>query len=128
MYGPSGQADMILISAGVDKSQRFDQNILYVGSDISYVIQTIIYLNVILGTSALAIFLILVVCPMHAWIYPEHRAIELLAIQRLTPEQRALLDRLWADARTGYEGRLTESITDPGQGRHPRLTRQFLIQ
>lgn len=119
---------MILISERVDKSQRFDQNVHSLGSNISYGIQTFLYLNVMPKTSALAIFLILAVCPTHAWIYPEHRAIALLAIQRLTPEQRAVLDRLWADARTGYEGRLTESIIDPGQGRHPRLIRQFLIQ
>jgi hypothetical protein len=54
-----------------------------------------------------------------AWVYPEHRRIALLAIQKLKPEHRAILDRLWADARTGYESRLTESVIDVGQGVHP---------
>ena len=37
----------------------------------------------------------------HAWIYPEHRDITVLAIQKLDPGRRATLDMLWADARRG---------------------------
>lgn len=54
-----------------------------------------------------------------AWVYPEHRRIALLAIQKLNPEQRAILDRMWATARKGHEARLTESIIDVDQGVHP---------
>jgi hypothetical protein len=53
------------------------------------------------------------------WVYPEHRSIALKAIQNLSPEHRAILDRMWAEARKGYEGRLTESIIDVGQGIKP---------
>lgn len=54
-----------------------------------------------------------------AWVYPEHRRIALLAVQKLSPEHRAILDRLWAQARIGQEGRLTESVIDINQGLHP---------
>ncbi|MBE0558162.1 MAG: hypothetical protein IH628_13095, partial [Proteobacteria bacterium] len=54
-----------------------------------------------------------------AWVYPEHRAIMLLAIQNLDPERRAVLDRLWAQARVGHEGRLTEAVAEFAQGEKP---------
>ncbi len=54
-----------------------------------------------------------------AWVYPEHRRIALLAIQKLNPQQRKTLDSLWALARTGNESRLTEKIIEPEQGFHP---------
>lgn len=54
-----------------------------------------------------------------AWVYPEHRRIALLAVQKLSPARRAILDRLWAQARAGSEARLTESIIDINQGLHP---------
>jgi hypothetical protein len=54
-----------------------------------------------------------------AWIYPEHRRIALLAIQKLSPEQRAILDKLWFKARVGYEGRLTDLVIDPSQSIAP---------
>jgi len=47
---------------------------------------------------------------LNAWIYPEHRYIGILAIMKLTPEERATLNRMWSDARMGYESRLTESV------------------
>jgi hypothetical protein len=56
---------------------------------------------------------------LNAWIYPEHREIALLAIQKLSPEYRAIMDKLWADARTGYELRLTESVIDATQSIKP---------
>jgi hypothetical protein len=50
-----------------------------------------------------------------AWVYPEHRDIAVLAVESLDPERRAAFDRLWADARAGYEGRLCEHGADlPG--------------
>ncbi len=52
---------------------------------------------------------------LKAWIYPEHRDIALLAIQNLSPEYRSALDKLWAEARTGYENRLTETVIDATQ-------------
>lgn len=54
-----------------------------------------------------------------AWIYPEHRRIALLGIQKLTPEQRAILDKLWLDARVGNEDRLTTLVIDPSQSIRP---------
>jgi hypothetical protein len=55
----------------------------------------------------------------YAWIYPEHRDITLLAIQKLDRENRAKLDELWVEARIGYEDRLTEAIIDPTQSINP---------
>ncbi len=54
-----------------------------------------------------------------AWIYPEHRDIALLAIENLSPEYRSVLDQLWAEARMGYEERLTESVIDATQTTNP---------
>jgi hypothetical protein len=65
------------------------------------------------------IILFLGISQLNAWIYPEHRDIALLAIQNLSPEYRAILDKLWADARTGYENRLTEAVIDATQSIEP---------
>jgi len=54
-----------------------------------------------------------------AWIYPEHRDITLLAVQKLDRQRRAILDRLWAEARSGHEKRLCEQAADIGQARKP---------
>ncbi|HUM03148.1 MAG TPA: hypothetical protein VL084_12730 [Thermoanaerobaculia bacterium] len=48
-----------------------------------------------------------------AWIFPEHRDITAKAIQDLPPAERAVLDRLWADARLGKETRLCEDPAAP---------------
>jgi hypothetical protein len=65
------------------------------------------------------IFLFLNISQLNAWIYPEHRDIALLAIQKLSPEYQAIMDKLWSDARTGYELRLTESVIDATQSIKP---------
>ncbi len=54
-----------------------------------------------------------------AWVYPEHRAIMLLAIKNLTPQRRAVLDRIWEEARIGHEDRLTIVPADFEQGEKP---------
>jgi hypothetical protein len=54
-----------------------------------------------------------------AWVYPEHRDIAVQAVQSLDPEQRAVLDRLWAEARSGHERRLCGQAAEAGQGRKP---------
>jgi len=41
-----------------------------------------------------------------AWIYPEHREITLLAIEKLSADYRISLDELWPQARVDYELRL----------------------
>jgi len=50
------------------------------------------------------------------WIYPEHRDITVLAIQKLDPGRRAVLDMLWTDARRGYELRLSPFAADTTLG------------
>ena len=57
--------------------------------------------------------------PAFAWVFPEHRDIAVLAVQRLDPEQRALLQELWSAARGGHESRLCAQVADPAQGRKP---------
>jgi hypothetical protein len=54
-----------------------------------------------------------------AWIYPEHRDITVRAIQKLDPGRRAVLDRLWVDARLGYEARLSIAVADSAPGEEP---------
>jgi hypothetical protein len=51
-----------------------------------------------------------------AWIYPEHRDITLLAIQKLPAGKRIILDELWKAARKGYENRLTDFVIDTTSG------------
>lgn len=63
--------------------------------------------------------LFLVPSRLNAWVYPEHRDIMLLAIQKLSPEYKNTLDALWAEARIGYEFRLTESVVDATQTTSP---------
>jgi hypothetical protein len=58
---------------------------------------------------------------MYAWLYPEHRDIALLAIQKLSPEYRTILDKLWSEARVGYEDRLTEAVIDATQSTNPQF-------
>jgi hypothetical protein len=67
----------------------------------------------------LASIFILFQTNLHAWIYPEHRDIALLAIENLSPEYQSQLDQLWAQARKGYEDRLTESVIDATQTTNP---------
>src|SRR5574341_890806 len=54
-----------------------------------------------------------------AWVFPEHRDITVLAIEQLDPAQRAVLDRLWAEARVGHEARLCPQAADTAQGSKP---------
>ncbi len=68
---------------------------------------------------SLILLMVLFNVAVYGWAYPEHRRIALLAIQKLSPEDRAVVDKLWASARLGYEARLTESIIDVNQGVHP---------
>jgi hypothetical protein len=63
--------------------------------------------------------LVLSTVPALGWIYPEHRRIAILAIERLSPEHRKVLDRLWREARVGHTSRLTESVIEPSQGLKP---------
>lgn len=54
-----------------------------------------------------------------AWIYPEHRDIALIAIQNLSQQNRSILDKLWVEARMGFENRLTATIIDTTQSINP---------
>lgn len=56
----------------------------------------------------------------NGWIYPEHRRIHLRAIQKMDATHRTALNWIWAEARRGREGRMTEGVIDPEQGRKPR--------
>jgi len=54
-----------------------------------------------------------------AWVFPEHRDITLLALERLEPAQRLLLVKLWSEARVGHESRLCAEMADASQGAKP---------
>lgn len=53
------------------------------------------------------------------WVFPEHRDITLLALERLEPAKRSVLDSFWSEARVGHEARLCAQIADPSQGANP---------
>jgi hypothetical protein len=54
-----------------------------------------------------------------AWVFPEHRDIAALAVQRLDPKQQTALQKLWSEARSGHEARLCEQVADTAQGAKP---------
>lgn len=54
-----------------------------------------------------------------AWVFPEHRDIALLALERLEPANRSRLNKLWSEAHVGHEARLCAQIADPSQGANP---------
>jgi hypothetical protein len=49
----------------------------------------------------------------NAWVYPEHRDITLIAIEKLPSSYREQLDTLWSQARIGYELRLSPAVIEP---------------
>src|SRR6476661_3206547 len=55
----------------------------------------------------------------YAWIYPEHRDLNILAMQRLDPERRAVFNRLWGDARAGDEQHLCAAGAEAEQSTTP---------
>lgn len=57
--------------------------------------------------------------PARAWVYPEHRDISVLAVEGLDAQRRAILERLWREARGGHEQRLCEQSADAKQGVAP---------
>ncbi|HKD45202.1 MAG TPA: hypothetical protein VKD24_06055 [Candidatus Angelobacter sp.] len=67
------------------------------------------------GICPIAIFAITAI----AWVFPEHRDIDLLAFERLEPAKRLVLVKLWSEARVGHESRLCADIADPSQGAEP---------
>lgn len=56
---------------------------------------------------------------VHAWVYPEHREISIVAVQHLDPARKASFDNLWREARGAYEHRLCEQGADRAQGTGP---------
>ncbi|HEY2558717.1 MAG TPA: hypothetical protein VGI48_03300, partial [Caldimonas sp.] len=70
---------------------------------------------------SLVVFVLLLVQidSAQAWIYPEHRDIGVLAVERLDPERKALFDTMWAEARKGHEERLCSMAADTQQGLAP---------
>jgi hypothetical protein len=70
--------------------------------------------------SALVLVLIsLQILPANAWVFPEHRDITVLAVQRLDADRQAKLQALWAEARRGHDVRLCAEMADPAQGASP---------
>jgi hypothetical protein len=57
--------------------------------------------------------------PAQAWVYPEHRDIAVLAVEKLDPERKAQFDRLWGEARVGNEQRMCPQGGDTQQGVAP---------
>ena len=53
------------------------------------------------------------------WIYPEHRDITLRGIQKLDPQRQAVLEKIWVEARSGFETRLSAVPADATQGERP---------
>ncbi|HQQ75972.1 MAG TPA: hypothetical protein PLB01_01335 [Thermoanaerobaculia bacterium] len=57
--------------------------------------------------------------PARAWIYPEHRNIAGSAFEGLDPARKAVLEKLWGEARKGHEDRLCEKPWAGDQGNKP---------
>lgn len=74
----------------------------------------------ILRLSWLALVLVTVPGPGHAWIYPEHRNIADAAFHKLSPADQARLSALWDEARTGWGGKLCPKPAEGDQGLAPR--------
>jgi len=70
-------------------------------------------------TALLAIGLAGMAVPALAWVYPEHRDIAVLSVNTLDPERKAMFDKLWREARVGYEKRLCANGADKQQGLTP---------
>ncbi len=68
----------------------------------------------------LLIFFVFETITVNAWVYFEHRKIALIAIEKLDPQYRRVLDNLWQLARVGYEKRLSQSLILPNQGMNPK--------
>src|SRR5262249_46564377 len=75
------------------------------------------------ATARSALMLLLAIClgvlqpvTAFAWLYPEHRDITVLAVQRLEPAPRALLEQLWLGAAVGPGARLGAQRVDPAPG------------
>jgi len=68
----------------------------------------------------MAIVLISVAGPAIAWVYPEHRALAVLAVMRLDDDRRVVFDQLWAEAREGDEQRLCVHGAELEQGVAPK--------
>ncbi|HWG18116.1 MAG TPA: hypothetical protein VN678_09655 [Acidobacteriaceae bacterium] len=70
--------------------------------------------------ATLAFSLVLLqVLPAFAWVFPEHRDIAVLAVQKLNADQQAQLQALWTEARGGHEARLCAQAADPAQAARP---------
>jgi hypothetical protein len=67
----------------------------------------------------IALLLILQLAPALAWVFPEHRDIAVLAVQQLDPDRQAQLQKVWAEARAGFESRLCEPVAQTSQGAKP---------
>jgi hypothetical protein len=65
------------------------------------------------------LYLIIGLNTLYAWVYPEHRQISIVAIQNLDIERRSILEDIWANARIGYESRLSELTADTTLGVNP---------
>jgi hypothetical protein len=66
--------------------------------------------------SALVLLLVsLQAFPASAWVFPEHRDIAALAMQKLDPDRQTRLQALWSEARAGHEQRLCAKSSDPAQ-------------
>lgn len=65
--------------------------------------------------SLLMLWIIVILIPnsISAWIYPEHRDITILAIKKLSAENKVILDKLWTLAIRGNENRLSETMIIP---------------
>jgi hypothetical protein len=53
------------------------------------------------------------------WVFPEHRDIAVLALQRLSPEQQASFQKLWSEARAGHESPCAKRRVMPHRGPSP---------
>jgi hypothetical protein len=59
--------------------------------------------------------------PGFSWIYPEHRDIMMIAIQKLDAVHRAQLEKYWSVVRKGHEDRLFPISIDTSRSENPKF-------
>lgn len=72
-----------------------------------------------LSASFVVVAAILAPSVARAWIYPEHRDIAAAAVERLSPSERAALEKLWADARPAFPPKVCVPLSAGDQGLRP---------
>ncbi|MEJ2086894.1 MAG: hypothetical protein P8Y69_00090 [Gammaproteobacteria bacterium] len=71
------------------------------------------------ASESIGLVLMVMTAAAHAWVYPEHRDLALLAVSKLDADRAQVFEQLWTQARAGHEGRFCSGGADTGQSLTP---------